>query len=385
VLFASHTYIGGPYVVGSHHLAREMGKMGIQVLHVSTPVTPGHAMLYSKQTSRDRIRLWLRPDRRDDNVTNVVPLSLLHWRLVNRLYARSGTNWFVKGTVFPTFPQLLRKYGFAEVDLLLIDQPLFAGIHNYVNAGTTIYRATDMMAEMMADEIVAQAEAHILYRADGLIATSEPVLDNLRRCNDALPALLIRNGVDYEHFSSSRAEPRDMAGIAGPKAIYIGALDERFDLHAIVELARSVPQLQIVLIGPQHAGVASRMSPFPNVHVLGPRSYDELPAYLQHADIGLLPLSSHRANQGRSPMKLYEYAAAGLPVVVRETAELRGREEPFMYFYSRCEQIAAAVLRALADKHTGKVRPDSWASKHSWASKTKQLLEFCIRQCAERR
>jgi glycosyltransferase involved in cell wall biosynthesis len=378
VLFASHTYMGGPYVVGSHHLAREMGRLGIQVLHVSTPITPGHAMSYKKQTSRERLKIWRHPDKREENVMNYVPFSLFHWRMVNRIYRSTGTNWFVKGTIFPTFSTLLDKYGFSEVDLLLIDQPLFAGINQYVKAKKTIYRATDLNPEMMGDEIVAKAEEKIISHSDALIATSEPVLNSIRRYNNELPALLMHNGVDYEHFNRSYDEPQDLAVLTGQKAIYVGALDHRFDVGAVTFLAQSLPRLQIILIGPHSSELVDRTSSLPNIHVLGPRNYNDIPAYLQHSDVGLLPLSSHKANQGRSPMKLYEYAASGLPVVVRETVELQRRKEPFLYFYNIKDEFVQSTLDALHNKNDiSKEQTRFYAKKQSWASKTRELLDFC--------
>jgi glycosyltransferase involved in cell wall biosynthesis len=86
-----------------------------------------------------------------------------------------------------------------------------------------------------------------------------------------------------------------------------------------------------------------------NLVLLGPRSYDLIPAFLQHADIGLLPLTSHPANAGRSPMKLYEYGAAGLYVVATATPELVRRSLPFVCLARDGSEFIAGV-QAVLDK-----------------------------------
>jgi glycosyltransferase involved in cell wall biosynthesis len=88
-----------------------------------------------------------------------------------------------------------------------------------------------------------------------------------------------------------------------------------------------------VLIGSGTAVAEIAASRLANVHLFGIRPYADLPTYLQHASAGLLPLNAHPANAGRSPMKFYEYAAAGLPIVASLTPELARRREPFVRFF----------------------------------------------------
>jgi len=115
--------------------------------------------------------------------------------------------------------------------------------------------------------------------------------------------------------------------------------------------------------------------PAANVHLLGSRPYAELPGYLQHADLGLLPFNNHPGNAARSPMKLYEYAAAGLPVVARRTPELERRNEPFVHFYDDASALPAVCREVLA-LPGGRAAIVARAAAHGWARKAELLLQL---------
>ncbi len=91
--------------------------------------------------------------------------------------------------------------------------------------------------------------------------------------------------------------------------------EERVDLELVHELALAQPELQIVMVGPDGlpAAETARLAAVPSVHLLGARPYDEVPAYLQHADVVIVP---HRVNpftESLDPIKAYECLAAGTP------------------------------------------------------------------------
>lgn len=384
ILFASHTYIGGPFVVGSHHLARELSGMGHRVLHLSTPVTPAHLLKVRERPIRERFEQWRgMVKRQQGNMMHVVPLSLIPWAVAGRIFRRTGANWLVRSIRFPSLARILRDRGFADVDLLLIDQPYFAGIEKYVNAKVVVYRPTDHYAEMSGDRTVLLAEREIVAGAHGMVATSESVLRSVQRFRPGIPSMILENGVEFEHFAQGGPEPGDLKSIPGPRAVYMGAVDERLDLEALRLLAECRPELSLIVIGPYDHAAVRKLGALANVHLLGPRPYADLPAYLNHVDFALLPFSDHSANRGRSPMKLYEYAAAGLQVIVRETPELLRRKEDFLVFYrDRQELVARAgemLERRSGRQQLSRERIRSAARQQSWRSKAERLHEFCGR------
>ncbi|WP_020618541.1 glycosyltransferase family protein [Paenibacillus daejeonensis] len=371
IMFASHTYMGGPFVVGSHHLAREMEKLGHAVLHVSTPITPFHLLKLSNPDYRERFRILTgRSKNASPRLINSVPLSWFTWKMAGPIFQRTGKNWMV-----PSVKQLLRKNGMEQVDILFIDQPSFVGLEKLVKPKVTVYRPTDLYSKLTGNPSIAAAEAAILADAQALVSTSSPVLEELQGYNPQIPTLLLENGVEFEHFASCADEPEELRNIPHPRATYVGALDERLDREALLRLAQEQPETSVVIIGPHTPEDEAYFSGCSNAYLLGAKPYARMPDFLHHSDLALLPLSDHSANRGRSPMKLYEYAAAGLPVVVTETPELLRRQEDFLHFYRDSGDFPGKVRQALALQQD-KERVRSLARSHAWDAKATRLLDF---------
>ncbi|XEC96236.1 glycosyltransferase [Paenibacillus tarimensis] len=374
ILFASHTYMGGPFVVGSHHLAREMSRMGHKVFHLSTPISPFHLLKIKNENMSLRFKNWLAGGDKVNDVVNYVPMSLVPWAMAKKIRKN-----LVLSTLVPGLNRKMNQFGFDNrFDITFIDQISLCGVSDHIQSDVTVYRATDLYSDMLNDSALNQIERQIAQRADGIVGTSLPVVEHLRKYAPSKPHLLLENGVDYNHFSQIAQIPAELEPIRGIKAIYVGAIDERIDLNAFKLLAEANPKWKVIIIGPCSKEHAERLKA-DNIMLLGSKRYEEIPFYLNHCDIALLPLSDHPANDGRSPMKLYEYAASGLPVVSRMTSELLRRAEPFIFFYSDAEQIAVAARRAVEQKKSLSGNIQSSALNQSWTSKAQQLIDFALR------
>ena len=125
---------------------------------------------------------------------------------------------------------------------------------------------------------------------------------------------ILPNGVDPKRFSAPQTRPSDLP--SGPVVGYAGKLAERIDVELVAEVARTLPDVTFVFLGPvlEPRKIAG-LRHVANVRLLGDRPYNRLPAYLQHFDIGWIPHRVGRGETGGDPIKLYEYEAAGLPVV----------------------------------------------------------------------
>jgi teichuronic acid biosynthesis glycosyltransferase TuaH len=172
-------------------------------------------------------------------------------------------------------------------------------------------------------------EVERLQRLDRLALDSA---DEVVVCSQALAASrgrdrtvsIIPNGVDVEHFRRSSPRPRDLAD--APVAVYVGSLhDERLDVQLLVELAHSLPRLSVVLVGPESLGRDSRrlLADLPNVFLLGARPYRDVPAYLQHADVIVVPHRVSPFTESLDPIKAYECLAVDTPTVATPVAGFR--------------------------------------------------------------
>jgi glycosyltransferase involved in cell wall biosynthesis len=136
-------------------------------------------------------------------------------------------------------------------------------------------------------------------------------------------------GVDSDHFARARdvheAIPSDLADIRRsgvPVAGYYGVIDERLDYGLIAQLAASNPEMQVVMIGPTAKVDPAALPSYPNLHWLGARSYDDLPAYIRGFDVCLMPFALNEATEYINPTKTLEYMAAGRPIVSTAVADV---------------------------------------------------------------
>ncbi len=373
--------MGGTFVVGSNHLARCLANQGHRVLHLSTPITPFHLARWSNPEIKGRFKTWCHGGRAyHDGVIDYVPLGLIPKRIAYRLFTQRGPCLLT----LPSIRHILRRYNFTAVDLLLVDQPIFVGLEKIVSPRITVYRATDLYREMLGNLLNETIEKEMANRADFLIGTSQPVLNRLRSLAPDKPISMLENGVDYLFFSKPAMAPPEYAAIPSPRLVYAGALDGRFGYEAVRATAKCLPHANVILIGPYGNDAVKQLGAGNNIHLLGLRKYHQLPAYFQHADIGLLPLSDHPANAGRSPMKLFEYGASGLPVVATRTIELTRRKLDFVFLADNEHEFVSHIIDLMDCAETrekiGSTAKDL-SSNYSWEKITRRFLtEICAIQ-----
>lgn len=126
------------------------------------------------------------------------------------------------------------------------------------------------------------------------------------------------SSIDKEHFTKARLEkkdPEDQALISGPRLGFYGVIDERFDLQLLMEIAQLRPKWQFIIIGPVIKIDPETLPRLGNIHYLGSKTYNELPAYLSGWDIAMIPFVLNDSTKYISPTKTPEYLAAGKPVI----------------------------------------------------------------------
>jgi UDP-galactopyranose mutase len=161
--------------------------------------------------------------------------------------------------------------------------------------------------------------------------------------------------VDAAHFRRARAalpEPDDQRRIPPPRLGYFGVVDERMDLELVRAVAESRPDLQIVLVGPVVKIDPASIPSLPNVHHLGQKRYEELPAYIAGWDVAIMPFARNDATKFISPTKTLEYLAAGRPVVstsIRDVVHPYG-DEGLVRIADAPKDFIAAVDASLAER-----------------------------------
>ena len=150
----------------------------------------------------------------------------------------------------------------------------------------------------------------------------------------------------------------------------------------IRDLALANPGGSVVLVGPVSVDVSAlRLA---NVHLLGPRPYAQLPAWVQAFDVGIIPYVLNDWTRAVDPLKLLEYLAAGIPVVTTDIPEVLKYRESVAVAGSRAE-FTAAVARALREGDAaGRARRQAVARRHTWEKRAAEFLGILGEAVAQR-
>lgn len=174
-------------------------------------------------------------------------------------------------------------------------------------------------------------DASMLAGEEWLLAESALVVTTSRRLRDRAVASArrtasIANACDFGHFSSARRTlpcPAALEGVPAPIIGYVGAISEWFDFDLIRHAVRAHPDWTFALVGSTWgAAPHGDLEAAPNVLFLGEQPYDALPAILARFDVTCIPFEITPLIEATDPVKLYEYQAAGKPVVASRLPEL---------------------------------------------------------------
>ncbi|MCD5994052.1 glycosyltransferase family 1 protein [Pseudomonas sp. CDFA 602] len=232
--------------------------------------------------------------------------------------------------------------------------PMSLAFTDHLWPRVTIFDCMDELSAFKgAPPELLDRERELLSRADVVFTGGYSLWEAKRTQHDNVHAM--PSSVDTRHFAAARnalAEPADQEHIPHPRAGFFGVIDERFDIELIEELARSRPDWQLVLIGPVVKIDPSILPRLPNIHYLGGKSYDELPAYLAAWDVALMPFAINESTRFISPTKTPEYLAGGCPVVstaITDVVRTYG-DSGVVSIASTAAQFALAMDEALAKK-----------------------------------
>ena len=207
-----------------------------------------------------------------------------------------------------------------------------------------------------ADPAMPEWERALMRRAD-LVFTGGLSLYEAKRAQHS-DVYAFPSGVEVMHFAPARqglVEPDDQLGIGHPRIGFFGVLDERLDRDLLAQAAALRPDWHFVLIGPLAKLDLEELPQALNLNYLGPKAYGELPAYIAHWDVAMMPFALNAATRFISPTKTPEYLAAGRPVVCTPIADVVRRWHGAPYV-----RIAAEAAGFMAAADTLRTLPDGW-------------------------
>lgn len=375
-LFACGHHYESAIQVGDHHIARRLARLGWRVAFIGNPISPLHIARAGDATLRERWSNHAAGGRHHEGgrLWSYVPAALVTPRELPVLRSRLVHEHWHRLT-WPPLAARVARAGFESVDLLYVREARQAFWLDVLPHRRSVFRIADKDSGFSASTPAWRAlEARVAARVDLVAYTSETLFEHVTSLGPRR-TLLLPNGVDVAHFANEPGLlPDEYRAIAPPRVVYAGSLEAWFDVGLLRDTAARLRDVSFVVIGPGDA-VRRRLEGLPNVHALGPRPFDRLPPYLQHAAVGVIPFDVHGHEElvaHVNPLKLYEYLACGLPVVATPWPALEKLASPAR-LATGAEAFAREIQSAVA--HPG----DAWArrefaKRHDWAARVGELL-----------
>jgi glycosyltransferase involved in cell wall biosynthesis len=352
------------------------------------PLSKVHIM---RILSRDNRILWV------NSIGNRAPKANAHdaKRIVNKLKTFTRGIQEVEPNLFVLAPLAIPFYGSEAIRAanrqLLRSQVLFAmkrlGFKNPISwsflpasapvSGTlgeelVVYHCVDEFSAF-ADtngRHIAEMEEQLLRKADVCITSAERLRANKVKVNPN--TVLVRHGTDWNHFVKAcdpkTVVPADLANLPKPVIGFFGLVAEWVDQDAMIECAKAYPNGSVVLIGKTAPDAdVSKLKALPNVHFLGRKKYEELPAYCKGFDVALMPFKINELTLNANPLKVREYLAAGLSVVSTDIPEVV--KVGLCKIASSSADFPAKVAEALAEgggctrERAQKIFHESWDAR----------------------
>jgi glycosyltransferase involved in cell wall biosynthesis len=226
----------------------------------------------------------------------------------------------------------------------------------------------------------AAAEREMIDWADLVVVVSKELMETKGQGDPKFR--LLPNAVDIEAYPpglSVRPVPA-LVGLPHPILGYIGLVSVRLDLAMLDELVTRHPEWTLVMVGaiyPEGCEVElARLASRPNVLVLPRVPSQEVPDYVRHFDVGLVPYKCTAETQHASPLKLFEYLAAGLPVVSTDVPSARQFASVVTLVASaeEWERAVAVALETRSEEEAARRRQA--VAEHTWDARVETLSGY---------
>ena len=207
--------------------------------------------------------------------------------------------------------------------------------------------------------------------------------------NPRVPPILVPNGVDKEFFQIKHLEiPDDLKNIPHPIIGYSGTLAKRIDVELLSFLARKLSKVSFVLIGQVlDKRWIKPLFKLNNIYYLGDKHYSRLPNYIANFDICIIPHNVGKLECDGDPIKLYEYLAAGKPVVstpilgvdvFKDIITIAQTKEEFL------EGLIYWLEKIKEDKYLPERLKNSISDEHTWGKKADLMVSIICNKLLQR-
>ncbi len=301
--------------------------------------------------------------------------------------------YFVSALSQKQIPTLLEKIGVKTESLTIWSyNPMATDVINQFPQAFFIFDAVDNWIEHPSYQKytvrLEKAYKDIRSRADIIFTVSEGLIDFFEKRENAY---FIPNAVDADFFAESK-ENRSLL----PKGVdeslpivgYHGVIQSRVNFTILDYVTEQLPDVQFVLVGPVWKEVQKdldHLTSRKNVFHRGMISYIELPSLIANFDVTIIPHKVDQLTQSMNPLKIYEYLAAGKPIIATAVPGADQFQDLVKLAVSP-DDFAMKIRKALAvDSAEFITRRQNMAQQHTWNARLQVMLDTIDRVKQEKK
>lgn len=194
--------------------------------------------------------------------------------------------------------------------------PMINQLNEYLN----IYYCYDGMDTQRHNSRIYNIEKQFCKEVDCIITTSDYLNSEKKKLNPN--SFVVKNGVDFKLFAPH--SKNTVSSIETVKKVgYIGTLDFRFDIDIMEYAIKELPHILFEFTGYLlNHDIQDRLSQYKNAAFFKSVQAHEVPKLLAKYDLGIIPYKMNEVNKNIYPLKINEYLAVGVPVVMTAFANL---------------------------------------------------------------
>lgn len=363
ILFHRHTEWQGSIRCSTNIFADLAIKAGHDVTYMHGMVHVGNVL-----AKNGRYRFWKKGLRREAGANVFTPLSMVPYSRIPPFDGKFAAQASYK-TCLPSIKTQLDRIDFVP-DVIWSANPGSIALRDYYPDAKFLFQVVDFYPAFSGSKIhdVEQAD----YRgADHIFVIGETLKQYLESAHNiaADKISVLGQGVNLEAYAQPLVRPKDIP--ANDKyAVWVGVMS-KIDVPMLEKAAEALQQAgyKLVLIGPEAGWESEFVAKHGNTLFLGARSPQEVPAYLSHADLALMLYDQRKKDvyQGQNPLKLYEYAAAGLPILSTPHDEYAYLHPPAVVIKS-LHEVGSAVSEIIDDRQKYAASAKAFVQDRSWLS-----------------
>lgn len=373
ILFHRSTPWHGDIRCSTNIFAELFAKAGHDVTYVERLLHTGHLMKKCERRAK-----YLSSPKMENGAWRVSPASLIPF-MASGPFGHSFVPELAYRTTFPSLYKQVMQRGSGEPDVIWTATPGSSVLKHVFPRAKLVFQVVDFYAGFEnagSDRRIAALEQRDYNRADHIFSIGHQLKQHLCS-NYSVPedkVTVLGQGVFHERFEKARElpAPPTIAKLPHPRAVWVGWMD-KIDPQLFAAARDAVRQLggSMVLIGAENEWSrefsAGGTAGDPPIAALGQLPPEEVAKILVHCDIGLMlyDQSKKEIYRGQNPLKLYEYAAAGLPTVSTPHDEFEHLRPPIKVVSDE-ESTREAMDRICKTRHASTKSMGVFSKRFSW-------------------